>query len=453
MIEAVLGEKLPAAARRRIRAEVRRRVLTPYRLMVTEGKRCGWWVRGTNNWNAVCHAGVIGAALTMLDDPAERAVFLAGMEVNLPYFYKGFTPDGYCSEGVGYWNYGVGHYLVLAEAVHRATRGKMDLLAGEAKVPAFLRFPVRMQMATGVYPAFADCAVGSKPKRQVLNYALARLGLRPPRNSDAAATGRLYEVAMFALPHPHAGKPAPDATAPEAEPLRSWFPDAGVLIARPVAADGMAVAIKGGHNAEHHNHNDVGTFVVTLGGATPLLDPGAEVYTARTFSSRRYESDVLNSYGHPVPRIDGQLQSSGGRAKAKVLATEFTDTADTIALDLRAAYAVKTLTTLKRTFTYRRTGRGSLTVTDEAAFSAPTTFGTALITHGPWSRRKDGSLLIGKADAAVHVTIDTGGAAFTLTPTELTADVRTPTNPTRLAIDLDKPTRQATITLTITPEK
>ena len=51
--------------------------------------------------------------------------------------------------------------------------------------------------------------------------------------------------------------------------------------------------MKGGHNAENHNHNDVGSFVVALGRATPLVDPGSEVYTARTFSPRRYDSNVL----------------------------------------------------------------------------------------------------------------------------------------------------------------
>ncbi len=42
----------------------------------------------------------------------------------------------------------------------------------------------------------------------------------------------------------------------------------------------LAVALKGGHNAEHHNHNDVGSFVVALGKSTPLADPGGEVYTS-----------------------------------------------------------------------------------------------------------------------------------------------------------------------------
>ena len=42
----------------------------------------------------------------------------------------------------------------------------------------------------------------------------------------------------------------------------------------PFAIGRLGVALKGGHNAEHHNHNDVGSYVVALAGTTPLLDPG-----------------------------------------------------------------------------------------------------------------------------------------------------------------------------------
>ena len=109
--------------------------------------------------------------------------------------------------------------------------------------------------------------------------------------------------------------------------LRSWFEDAGVLIARPAQDSDavLGVALKGGHNAEHHNHNDVGSYVVVVKDRAVLLDPGSEVYTARTFSAQRYESKLLNSFGHPVPVVAGQLQQTGREAHAEVLATEFTD--------------------------------------------------------------------------------------------------------------------------------
>jgi len=33
-------------------------------------------------------------------------MFAAAAEKYVENFLAGFTPDGYCSEGLGYWNYG-----------------------------------------------------------------------------------------------------------------------------------------------------------------------------------------------------------------------------------------------------------------------------------------------------------------------------------------------------------
>ena len=44
---------------------------------------------------------------------------------------------------------------------------------------------------------------------------------------------------------------------------------------------GFYVAAKGGHNAESHNHNDVGSFIVYADGYPALIDVGVEAYTAK----------------------------------------------------------------------------------------------------------------------------------------------------------------------------
>ncbi len=69
-----------------------------------------------------------------------------------------------------------------------------------------------------------------------------------------------------------------------------WFPSTQVLLARPAAgsAAGLTLAVKGGHNGEHHNHNDVGSVVVALGGVPVLVDAGRPTYTAQTFGPDRY---------------------------------------------------------------------------------------------------------------------------------------------------------------------
>ena len=193
------------------------------------------------------------------------------------------------------------------------------------------------------------------------------------------------------------------AAGKEAYEIRSFFEHGGVLNCRPApgSACRMAVSLKGGYNAEPHNHNDKGTFVVAVGRESLILDPGGEVYTARTFSKDRYKSNLLNSFGHPVPVVAGKLQRPGKDAKAILVSHNFTDAADTLAMDLRSVYEVKELKTLTRTFVYTRTGEGSLTVTDDFAFSTPQTFGSALITYGRWKKLSARELLISAGREAV----------------------------------------------------
>ena len=79
----------------------------------------------------------------------------------------------------------------------------------------------------------------------------------------------------------------------------------------------LSAAVKGGSNDEFHNHNDVGGFVLAVDGTVPVIvDPGAEYYSGRSFSSRRYESNLNNSFGHSVPRINGELQIAGKKRLA-----------------------------------------------------------------------------------------------------------------------------------------
>lgn len=451
----LLGDKLSAKTRRLIRTELRRRIFAPYLDMVAGKRKKNWWMLTTNNWNTVCLANVAGAALAIVESRQERAKFIESAVEHSRNFLRGFTPDGYCSEGVGYWNYGFGHYILLAEAIVQATDGGVDLFERkEGRAPAI--YGERIEIIHGIYPAFADCSVRARPSRQVVHFVSRRYGLGAGAAGDALLVspgGGLLAAMMYSFPN--SATKAPPGEKKQAGPgLRDWFDKAGVLIARPKpgSACRMAAALKGGHNAEHHNHNDVGSYVLVVGKRPVLLDPGGEVYTARTFSRRRYESKVLNSFGHPVPRVAGKLQSSGRRAAAKVLRTEFTDARDTLVLDIKPAYAVKELRRLQRTFVYSRQGAGSLTVTDEVEFASPQAFETALITLGQWKKLAPRSLAITDADEAVRVDIEATGDVE-IAAEEIHEDTHTKTPPTRIAIRFTQPVAKATITMKITPIK
>lgn len=125
----MLGDRLDQTTRAIVRQEAKRRVFDPYTKMITTGKPTMWWLTATNNWNAVCLANVTGTALALSERPAEKAFYVAAAEKYITNFLSGFTEDGYCSEGIGYWNYGYGCFVRLGHMLQGATGGQVDLFA------------------------------------------------------------------------------------------------------------------------------------------------------------------------------------------------------------------------------------------------------------------------------------------------------------------------------------
>jgi hypothetical protein len=452
----LLADRLSPEVRRLIHKNLNDRIFEPYQDMVRRKRKKNWWMTGTNNWNAVCLGGVTGSALSVVESPRTRALFAVAAEEYSKNFLKGFTDDGYCSEGLGYWNYGFGYYIMLSEIIYQATNAKLDLL-DNPKVRRIASFGVDIEIINGVYPAFADCSIDAKPGSRLMYFVSRRFGLglrRWEQRDPVSANGSLYESMMYSFPN-SASKSAPARASSTGPGIQTWFDDAGVLICRPEAGSScqFGVALKGGHNQEHHNHNDVGSFVVVLKDKPLLLDPGSEVYTGRTFSGRRYESDVLNSFGHPVPVVAGKLQRTGRRARARVVRKSLTADTDTLVLDISSAYDVPELKKLERTFIYSRRGPGSLTVTDEVTFSEPCDFGTALVTFNQWKQAWGSSLFIGEGKDRLRVDIDVSGADFAIESQTIDEDVRAPKQPTRLGLNLAKPVRRAVVTIKITPMK
>jgi hypothetical protein len=439
--EYLLGDSLDVATREMIDRNVRQRVLDPFREMVTGKRTPNGWLRVTNNWNAVCLGNVLGTALATLSDRDDRAIFAAAAEKDSMYYLSGFDTDGYCVEGLGYWNYGFGHYIRLCELLYRATNGKLDCFS-RAKVKEIAGYPQRFMIADGVYPPYGDAHPGVKPWKPLVDFVDRRFGLASPTVGAAAAMSSalpasLTDELMMACPNSAATSAALPSSSPA---LRNWFDKAGVLTCRPGARGGiMGVSIKGGRNGVSHGHDDLGSFVLAVDKTLVLTDPGSEVYTARTFGANRYRSNVINSFGHSVPLVAGQLQISAAWAQAKIVKVDFSDDVDTITMDLTSAYVVPGLRWLQRTFVYDRRQGGFLTIEDECHFNTPQAFGIQYITFGGFEFPSANELVVQENSAMVRIGLDAGAAVLKIGAVSIHEDLPDKGTPVHISVDFAQP--------------
>lgn len=357
-------DRLPARIERRIRAEVRRRVLEPF----LKGGPFGW-EKARHNWSAVCAGSVGAAAIYLIEDREELAAVLSKALAALERFLDGYGADGACTEGYGYWAYGFGFFVYFADLLDKATGGAVNLFARE-KVAAIARFAGHCFMSGRKVVNFSDAPPEAAVDLGLFHYLHRRFPdtvlpakeLRGPFRPD------------------HCGRWAPAIRGlawyrPELEgapwgKMSVWFPDAQWLLSRH--ADGAHTfffAAKGGHNDEPHNHNDVGHFILHMDGETFLADMGCGLYTRDYFGPRRYEIICNSSLGHSVPIIGGQGQEAGSEYRAKVLRAETGRAEDVLVLDIAGAYAVPSLQSWVRTFVWRKASSPQLILEDEFAFT------------------------------------------------------------------------------------
>jgi len=382
-IVSVLKGAMSELLARKVKGELERRIFSTYRSCASRTSNFNplHWFNGPANWTAVCHSGVVRAALAVIEDRMDRAMFVETAERMLPFYIAGFPDDGYCSEGMGYWNYGWGHYLTLALAVKDATGGRVDLFR-DPKTKTIMEFGTGCQLEEGHAPDFADGggnvsdAVLLLGQRQwpYLTVTTSALDLDVLRGGPSVFSLRAFGQ-LDGVPERRVNP----------LPIRNCYPNGQVWVFRPdpqSASTAFAVGVKGGHNAEFHNHNDVGSYAIRFGGVLISGDPGGTEYTAVTFSPKRYTIPIISSYGHPVPVLNGCYQEKGREHAARILSTSFSNDVDRVVMDIAGAYPKEAkVKNVIRTFVYDRPAR-SFTVTDLVRFKVKGKVSEPIVTCG-----------------------------------------------------------------------
>ncbi len=413
----LLGGKISSATRAHVTAEMEKHVFGPMRKSYLAGgpqdNHTGnlghWWLLADINWNAVCLKGVTGAALALLPNVNDRAMFVAGAEHYIQHYDKGFNSDGYDTEGLSYWNYGFSHFVELRENIFRATGGKIDLLS-DPKMQHVAMFGLQFPMLPDNAAAFGDAGTMPRADAHLVRiishiFKLSPSQQQPIESSDVQHLG-LTSIALDLFPVPGDQLASSDAQALSQVALQTYYPVSGVLVSRPAPGQSLAVTIKAGGNTTH-SHNDIGSFVLGMNRVQPIGDPGGPAYySAATFGPHRLDSKLLNSFGHPVPEIGGHLQLDATTVKVSVTSHSFSDAEDRLTIDMTNAYSVPALKQVTRTLVHSRSGAGTVAITDDFKLSSPTEIIESLPTHGTWTQIDAHTLLFTLGGEKVRVIID-----------------------------------------------
>ena len=382
----LLGDKVREPTRQHVRTAIELHVFAPMRGAFAgrpESATYISWLTAKHNWNAVCLEGVVDAALTMLEDRQDRAVFAAAAEHWGSNYLDSFTDSGYDSEGIGYWAYGFSHYNEMREQLWLSTGGKLDLY-DNAKARRSALFGFQFAMLPGVYADFGDAHFMVRPDAPLLAQIDRTFQLK--RYEDDLTVIRTTKpealsMAVLASFPNNSQRTDSKANPQELIGIRTWYPEPGILVDRPNLQGKLAVTIKADGNG-NHSHNDIGSYSIGLGASQLVGDPaGPSYYNASVFSSKRYDSPLLNSFGHPVPVVDGKLQKEATTVHPSIVATSFTPGVDVVTMDITSAYDVPKLRKLVRTMRYSRKD-GVVEIADAFEITQPMDIEESFPTHG-----------------------------------------------------------------------
>ncbi len=346
-------DRLSADLRKEFRDAIQIKGLAPY---LTAKRRHGW-EQGGNNWNQVCHAGMVGGALALLEDDPQRAAEVVSRALaGLPAAMKVYNPDGTYPEGPGYWNYGTSFNVMLISMLESVFGSDFGLSAA----PGFMQTGEFMLNIIGptrrTYP-FSDCGVGtgfspammwfasrtSRPDLLWFEKELLEQELADIQKSRGGKAGDRYFPLVLLW-----GKAGMERKEPARLDWRGEGPNPlATFRSSWTDPNALFVAVKAGTPSASHAHLDIGSFILDALGERWSLDLGMQGYNEleqRGFDlwgnkqgAQRWSLFRYHNQGHSTLVVNGAEQVISSRAPISSFSDAPSDRHATI--DLTTTYA------------------------------------------------------------------------------------------------------------------
>ena len=424
----------------RIKAEVIRRTVDAF------NDRDYWYMgfeqpEKTSNWTSGVNSGVLTSAITFLGDTDEerkklaktlaRIIKITNIQINA------YPDDGACNEGTSYWFGSTVNLMDVLDNIKKVTGGAVDPFSIE-KIKKISDFPLYTYIYGPYFANFSDCdaichffagllykigkASGNEKLISLEYDAYKREKDNPKFNIGININSNLNFAESY-------------AAYSEAKDIKPFYPQKDgylesieMCFARESTSDcsGLYFAAKGGHNYEMHNHNDVGTFIVYKDGERFLCDAGRGVYTALTFSEKRYTIWNNRSCYHNLPTINGSDQHDSEFSNDTFTSKNVHYMADgnktVFSLDLQNAYENKTeINKWVRTFTFDRK-RSEIIIEEDYSLKKCESIALNFLSAVPFEPDKDGIIMRAPSGKELKIFIDMDNFGYFAEEIDISSD-------------------------------
>lgn len=297
----------------RMEYEIERRIFVPF------GKReLRWTYVYINNWVSWIISNILTCAQVFMRDEQRKLSLVSRSAIYLDRLVGTYGNDGGCNEGASYWAAAIGPVFDSCELIYDMTGGRIDVFSCDFLQKACV-FAADMCIAPEkkYFVNFADCApiitmdhaMLKRMGRRLHSELLISLGNSLAVKDDCGnyqIKGNYY--------FPYRGIKglfcAPEQDCDSFSGRDAVYPELQVCVRR---RGNFTLAVKGGHNGESHNHNDVGSFILYVDKKPVIIDVGNLEYTKDTFNENRYKIWTNRSLYHNLPSF-GEWEQKNGRS-------------------------------------------------------------------------------------------------------------------------------------------
>jgi len=289
------------------------------RAIIDKGLKTGldeknWWIKHRNNWNQVCHGGLVLGALAVYEyDPVTADNIIAQAKDNIHFGLAPYAPSGVYPEGLGYWGYGTSYSILLDAAVRSAGLAPWPQIWEQPGFAESFDYVLAMMTPAKLCFNYADGVPQASPiffhfyydyLHQLNKYHDAAVKTLWTRENALDNKGNYLMGLGLIWYRPELNKANPGS---ENEP---YYGKSEVELA-VLRAPGNYLGVKGGDVKVNHGHLDAGSFILEMGNTRWAVDLGAEraIYDRKdTWSldqdSKRWDYLRANNLGHNLVSVD-----------------------------------------------------------------------------------------------------------------------------------------------------